>query len=375
LEITGVLLDEIIKGCSTPNSKEHLLHLRVKSLRDTEELLSLVGIPEAKQFIEDNPHPRLWRLLAEASLKKLDLETAESAFVRCTNYPGIQLIKRLNTIQLEALQRAEICAFFGEFDEAEKLYLDVDRRDLAIDLRQKLCDWFRTVQLYKMGPGISDQQMEQAWREIGNSFANTKAWESAKEYYEKSHHIEGLMDSLYNMEQYDQLEACIYKLPEKSPLLGKLGQMLATVGVCDQAVAAYLKLGDVKSAVTTCINLRQWGLAVELAQKYKMPQISALLAKHAAHLLQEGKLPEAVELQKKAGRYLDAARLMTKLAECETEKKSDHLRIKQLYVLAGLLVEEHIEKQISLTGGNRATILSQLSTEDAVLYETISRTY
>ena len=90
--------------------------------------------------------------------------------------------------------------------------------------------------------------------------------------------------------------------------------MLATVGVCDQAVAAYLKMGDVKSAVTTCINLRQWGLAVELAQKYKMPQISALLSKHAAQLLQEGKLPEAIELQKKAGRYLDAARLMIKLA-------------------------------------------------------------
>ena len=371
LEITGVLLDDIIKGCNTPKSKEHLLQLRVKSLRDTEELLSLVGIPEAKQFIEDNPHPRLWRLLAECSLKKLDLETAESAFVRCSNYPGIQLIKRLKTIQLEPLKRAEICAFFGEFDDAEKLYLDMDRRDLAINLRQNLCDWFRTVQLYKMGPGISDQQMEHAWKEIGNHFANARAWESAKEYYEKSHHIEGLMDTLYNLEQYDELESCIHKLPEKSPLLGKLGQMLATVGVCDQAVAAYLKMGDVKSAVTTCINLRQWGLAVELAQKYKMPQISALLSKHAAQLLQEGKLPEAIELQKKAGRYLDAARLMIKLAECEMEKKSDYLRIKQLYVLSGLLAEEHIEKQISLTGGNRATVLSQMNPEDSILIEQI----
>lgn len=176
LEITGVLLDDIVNGSATPNSSEHLLQLRVKSLRDTEELLAHVGITEAKQFIEDNPHPRLWRLLAEASLKKLDLETAEAAFVRCTNYPGIQLIKRLRTIQNSNLQKAEVASFFSDFEEAEKLYIDADRRDLAIALRQTLCDWFRTVQLYRMGPGISDQQMEIVWKEIGSHFSNLRSW-------------------------------------------------------------------------------------------------------------------------------------------------------------------------------------------------------
>lgn len=132
--------------------------------------------------------------MAEASLKKLDLETAEGAFVRCANYPGLQLIKRLRSIQNENLQKvyvrfkpidcsfayisiqAEVSAFFGAFEEAEKLYMDEDRRDLAISLRQTLCDWFRTVQLYRMGPGISDQQMEKVWQEIGNHFANLRSW-------------------------------------------------------------------------------------------------------------------------------------------------------------------------------------------------------
>lgn len=41
-------------------SKEHLFKLEVKSLRDTRQLLEKVGIQEAAQFIEDNPHPRLW---------------------------------------------------------------------------------------------------------------------------------------------------------------------------------------------------------------------------------------------------------------------------------------------------------------------------
>jgi WD repeat-containing protein 35 len=372
LEITAVLLDDIVNGVAAPsNTEQNLLHLRVKSLRDTEDLLQHVGLTEAKQFIEDNSHPRLWRLLGESSLKKLDLETAESAFVRCTNYQGIRFIKKLRSIQNENIQKAEVAAFFGDFDEAEKLYIDADRRDLAIALRTTLCDWFRVIQLYRLASGISDQQMENAYREIGNHFANLRVWESAREYYEKAHYIEGLMETFYHLEKYDELESLINKLPEKSPLLGKLGQMLATVGLTEKSVEAYKKCGDIKSAVSTCVSLRQWGLAVELAQKYKMPSVNALLNKHAAHLLQEGKLPEAVELQKKAGRYLDASRLLMKLAEREIEKKSTFLRIKQLFVLAGLLAEEHLQTQATVTGSNRATVLAQLTPEDSVFIEQI----
>lgn len=373
LEITAVLLDDLVSGAATPNQSEHFLQLRVKSLRDTEELLAHVGITEAKQFIEDNAHPRLWRLLAEASLKQLDLETAETAFVRSNNYPGVQLIKRLNAIQNEQLKKAEIAAFYGDFDDAEKLYLDADRRDLAITLRQTLSDWFRTVTLYRMGSGsgVSDQQMEDAWRQIGNHFASQQIWDSAKEYYEKAHYVEGLMDALYYMEDYEGLEACIEKVPEKSPLLSRLGTMLASVGLCDEAVKAYLRMGDVKQAVNCCVNLRQWGTAVELAQQYKMPQIGGLLGKHAAQLLNDGRLHEAVELQRKAGRYLDSARLLIKLAEGEMEKKSNYLVVKKIHVLAGLLTEEHVNGMCSSAGISRHTAMNELSPEDSELVEQI----
>uniref|UniRef100_A0A1A9X4V5 Uncharacterized protein n=1 Tax=Glossina brevipalpis TaxID=37001 RepID=A0A1A9X4V5_9MUSC len=376
LEITSVLLDDIINGEEAPNSLSHILQLRIKSLRDTDELLQHVGLEDAKQFIEDNPHPRLWKLLAESALKKLELNVAENAFVRCANYQGIQIVKRLRNIHSSMLQKAEVAAFYGEFEEAEKLYIDGDRRDLAINLRVTLCDWFRVVQLYRMGSSVSDQQMEIAWREIGHHFANIRSWESAKEYYDKSHYIEGLMESLYHMEQFEELEKCIDKLAEKSPLLEKLGEMLASVGMCSEAVKAYLKLGDPKLAVNTCVNLRQWGQAVELAQKFEMPQVNILLSKHAAELLKNGRLPEAIELQKKAGYYLDAARLITKLAEREIEKNSNLLRIKKLYVLAGLLAEKHL-KNVALQFStdtpihniDRISLMNNVSLEEASAIE------
>ncbi len=68
------------------------------------------------------------RLLAEAALQKLDLKTAEQAFVRCKDYQGIEFVKRLGNLQSEPMKQAEVAAYFSNFEEAERMYLDMDRR-------------------------------------------------------------------------------------------------------------------------------------------------------------------------------------------------------------------------------------------------------
>ena len=87
-----------------------LLELEVKSLRDTRDLLDKVGIKDAQAFIEENPHPRLWRLLAEAALQQLEFDVSEKGFVACSDYQGIQFIKRLRELQNRNMQRAEVAA-------------------------------------------------------------------------------------------------------------------------------------------------------------------------------------------------------------------------------------------------------------------------
>ena len=51
------------------------------------------------------------------------------------------------------------------FDESERLFLDVDRRDLAVGMRKKLGDWFKVLQLLKAGGGGggNDREVEEAW--------------------------------------------------------------------------------------------------------------------------------------------------------------------------------------------------------------------
>ncbi|MBN3313719.1 WDR35 protein, partial [Atractosteus spatula] len=342
LEIKSVLLDEILKDPEHPN-KDYLINFEIRSLRDSRALIEKVGIEDASQFIEDNPHPRLWRLLAEAALQKLDLKTAEQAFVRCKDYQGIEFVKRLGNLQSESMKQAEVAAYFGRFEEAERMYLDMDRRDLAISLRIKLGDWFRVLQLLKSGSGDADDALlEQAYNAIGDYFADRQKWQvNAVQYYLQGRNQERLAECYYMLEDYDGLERLANSLPENHKLLPDIGQMFVTVGMCEQAVSAYLKCNQPKAAVDACVHLNQWNKAVELAKNHNMKEIGSLLSKYASHLLDKNKILDAIELYRKAHHFLDAATLMYKIADEEAKKRTKPLRVKKLYVLAALLVENY----------------------------------
>ena len=60
---------------------------------------------------------------------------AEKAFVRCVDYQGIQFVKRLRQFDDSNKQKAEVAAYFQRFDEADSIYRDIDRKDLAIELQ------------------------------------------------------------------------------------------------------------------------------------------------------------------------------------------------------------------------------------------------
>ena len=125
-------------------------------------------------------------------------------------------------------------------------------------------------------------------------------------------------------------------------MLTVLGDMFTSVGMGQQAVEAYTKAGKISEAIDTCVTLNRWHEAVELAKKHNQPtQISSLLGKYAQHLLDEGKTFQAIELYRKANHFLEGAKLLFNLAKSETEKRGSPLRIKKLYVLGALLVEEH----------------------------------
>jgi WD repeat-containing protein 35 len=60
-----------------------------KSLRDTRDLLTTVSLKEAVDFVEQNPHKRLWKLITEQALEKLNFGIAERGFVKNEDYYGL----------------------------------------------------------------------------------------------------------------------------------------------------------------------------------------------------------------------------------------------------------------------------------------------
>lgn len=55
-------------------------------------------------------------------------------------------------------------------------------RDLAVNLRKKLGDWFKVIQLLKHGGGGDDLQLEEAWNAVGDYYADRQKW-----FVERSH--------------------------------------------------------------------------------------------------------------------------------------------------------------------------------------------
>ena len=64
-------------------------------------------------------------------------------------------------------------------------------------------------------------------------------------------------------------------------------------------------------------------------------------------------------MYRKANHFLEAARLIFDLAREETAKRSSHLRLKKLYVLGALLVEDHHKhvRETTKGAGNRSSAL------------------
>jgi WD repeat-containing protein 35 len=335
-------------------------------LRDARELLENVGLQEAYEYIQDHPHPRLWALLAEASLQQLDFGMAERGFVKCGDYSGIQYVKRLQVLNDRVKQKAEVAAYFQQFDDAEALYRKIDRKDLAIDLRQRLGDWFRVVQLVQSGGG-NDVLLNHAWNMIGEYYADRHQWEKAIKYYSQANNTSALVHCYYILGDFTQLEALIADIPETSPLLKEMALKFTRAGLCSSAVETYLKMGDIKSAIDACVVLNEWESAVELAETHHFPQIENVLTKYASHLLANNKTMQAVELYRRANKSTEAAKILAKMAK---DVSKNPIRAKKLQILAALEVERFRRKMLDVSnitgthgGSTKASTAAQVTAQ------------
>ncbi|RHY58920.1 hypothetical protein DYB30_001705, partial [Aphanomyces astaci] len=175
--------------------------------------------------------------------------------------------------------------------------------------------------------GGDDTLLTHAWNMIGEYYADRHKWEKAIKYYAQASNVPALVQCYYTLGDFTTLDTLVNDLPEGSPLLEEMARKFTRAGLCNSAVNAFLKMGDIKSAIDSCVLLNEWERAVTLAETHHFPQIETVLAKYGTHLMRNGKTLQAIELYRRANKSMDAAKLLGKLAK---EVSKNPLRAKKL---------------------------------------------
>ena len=342
LIITAVKLEDLMFKPYDSNFKveDIVIQTETRNLRDLREhIKAKMPMEDIYKFVEQNPNRKIWELLAKHALFLFDTATAEKAFTHMNDYMGLDFIKRLKTIDDDNLKRAEISQFFNDYDTAEETYNNADRKDLSINMRLKLGQWDRVINLMNDKGVVDENNMKIAYSNSADQYMDEKDYEKAEEFYKKANNNEGLINVWFATEEFDKASNFIERIPEQNEFLLFMGEKFETYGLCDEAVNCYLRYGDVKKAIDTCVLMNKWNLAVELAEKNNFFQIEGLVNKFGSILMEKGKKMDLVELYRKSHRHTEAAKILIKIAEDLKELNASPITLKKIYVVAALEME------------------------------------
>lgn len=316
------------------------------------------GFNKAIEIADAHHSDKLWKLIADESLKALSLEEAELSLIRCKDYLGIQFIKRLNKLQSNVLKKAQVTAYFGDIDTAESLFLSADRSDLAIQLRQKMWQPLHVVRLLQTDcSSVTDNQIKQAMIDAGDYHVDHMNWSAALPYYIESKNLDKVIDGYIATEQYEQLSSLMSEETFTPEGYLKAAHAFLSVGMCEDAVNAFVKIDQITSAIDACVLNNEWQMALKLAQENNIDEIDDLLAQYASHLLIEKKYFDIIELYRKANRIHDAANMILKIIE-DVKRKTDinysPILMKQLYTLIGIVYSS--EKKVTTDKRTRSDV-------------------
>lgn len=97
--------------------------------------------------------------------------------------------------------------------------------------------------------------LQRAYRNLGDYSAERQKWAKAAKYYKLANEFDSLANAYYKLEDFPSMEQLIESLPQSSPILETLGVKFMSMGLCKEAVDAFVKFGDVKRAIDCCILL------------------------------------------------------------------------------------------------------------------------
>ena len=83
----------------------------------------------------------------------LDYTSAERALLKVDDYKTLKYIKKIQQLDDREKQRAELLTLYAKYDDAEKIYRNIERKDLAINMKIKVGDFYGVLEMVKEGSG------------------------------------------------------------------------------------------------------------------------------------------------------------------------------------------------------------------------------
>ncbi|KAK6762092.1 hypothetical protein RB195_022980 [Necator americanus] len=216
-------------------------------------------------------------------------------------------------------------------------------RDLAISVHKKTDEWLHVLRLMSSVPNsTSDKGRMEALVNVANYHRDRQRWKSAADHYELARTLENLMVCYIHLDDFSSLELLTKQLPNGHPILSAIAEFFASAGLCEQAVQSFLRNEQVTNALHVCVQLNNWDKAVSLSRTHNLQDVNGLMGKCVGEMNESSERTlVAVQLYRRAGRFIDGARIVYRMAEEERKKTARCLRLKKLYVLAALLIEDH----------------------------------
>eukprot|EP00924_Labyrinthula_sp_SR-Ha-C_P008996 augustus_masked-scaffold_2-processed-gene-9.7-mRNA-1 protein AED:0.21 eAED:0.21 QI:0/0/0/1/1/1/2/0/705 len=205
---------------------------------------------------------------------------------------------------------------------------------------------------------------EQKFRELAILLAEraklSKDIGSQEEFLRKSRDISRIIEFYKGQNKMKSLVSLVDQLPEGNEYLSRIGEHFASCGYAKDAAVSFVKAGEYKKAIDTCIIFNEWEVALKLATEHDYLEIVSLLSEQASELLASGDTIQAIQLLKKLPNAAQAASAIYSLGGKELQK-GNFLSAKKLFVMSARVVDTQRKEALqtemrSLTQQNLDTV-------------------
>ncbi|CAL6023594.1 WD40_repeat protein [Hexamita inflata] len=364
----GKQADELMQSQEEEQSKNLITYFSQEN--ESQSQVKTTNLSAATLYLKSqpNPHPHLFKLVAEAALKELALDLASQNFVRARDYVSYHFAEHIRRIGSDELRRAEVSIFLGDFKTAEDILIkQLGRPDLSVRNDEQLGCWFKIIQAHKDNEfqssqtvQISDELATFAYRQAGLYYLRQRDYVQAVTMLQSSKDIFLLTEAYYRAEMYDELRqlATTLQADINYDAIINVSKVLARIGDVEGATLALLRLNKQEDAIKTCITLKRFDKAIMIAQEFNMLDVvDKHLSEYLKQLLSSGDDKAALDLLRKTNQGEIAACIiigaaMEELKEALEQrtfpiKQGVFNRLRRLVVLAAKEATEVQRRNVS----------------------------